>query len=184
MLALGGVRGYNVGMTNNINTVRNDLITSNLGLVYNAAKKFNLRGPDFDEAVSAGMVAIVKAADTFDPSRGFKFSTYATTTIINEIRMTLRSKGTHAKYVRQLAERTSPTDVHTDPEFEVVNLVEKAMRDAQLSSMEVRVIECRYGIGCKPMTLKETAAAVGLTLQQVHATERGAMERMREEANK
>lgn len=172
-------------MTNNItNPDRQQLITDNIGLVHHAVKGFGLRRAEYDEAVSVGMMGLVKAADAFDPTRGCKFSTFAVNTIQNEIRMAMRSNNTHSKYVSQLADRTSRTDTHRDPEVEVVNLVEKAMRDAQLSSMEVRVIECRYGIGCKPMTLKETAAAVGMSLQQVHVMERDAMERMREEANK
>jgi len=46
-----------------------------IGLVYHIAKKYT--NIEFDDAISAGSLGLVKAANTFDESRGFKFATYA-----------------------------------------------------------------------------------------------------------
>jgi RNA polymerase sporulation-specific sigma factor len=58
------------------------------GLVYHIAKKYS--NVDFDEAISAGNFALVKAANTFDAEKGVKFATYAARCITNEILMLIR----------------------------------------------------------------------------------------------
>ena len=57
---------------------RNDLITNNVRLVMNIANHYKNRGIAFDDLVSEGYIGLIKAADKFDPSKGNKFSTYAT----------------------------------------------------------------------------------------------------------
>lgn len=56
---------------------REKLIEENLGLVHACANKFRGRGTEYDDLFQAGCVGLIKAADGFDPSRGFAFSTYA-----------------------------------------------------------------------------------------------------------
>ena len=171
-------------MTTNNNPNRSELITNNIGLVHHAVKKMGLRGATYDDAVGVGQIALVKAADGYDPTKGVRFSTYATYAILNSVREMLRSSKTYNKYVHNLVDLTSRTETYRDDEINEGSVAARAMRDAQLSDMELRVIECRFGIGCEPMTLKATAAQLGITLQQAHAIERDALARMREEANK
>ena len=61
---------------------RNELVENNLGLVHACANHFRGRGVEYDDLFQAGCVGIIKAADNFDPSRGFSFSTYAVPVII------------------------------------------------------------------------------------------------------
>ena len=72
------------------NSTRNELVKNNLGLVHSCANKFRGRGAEYDDLFQAGCVGLVKAADNFDFSRGFAFSTYAVPMIIGEIRRYLR----------------------------------------------------------------------------------------------
>lgn len=67
----------------------NDTIADNLGLVYHQLHRFNMVGnPD---AESYAYEALFKAASTYKPSSGNKFSTYAICVIANSLRMYLRT---------------------------------------------------------------------------------------------
>ena len=61
-------------------SARSALLTQHVGLVHHVARQLARRlstAADLDEMVSAGMVGLIQAADTFDVSRGLSFSTYA-----------------------------------------------------------------------------------------------------------
>ena len=59
-------------------SIRNQIVRSNLRLVVSVAKRHTLPGTDFFEVVSDGNVSLMRAADSFDYTRGIKFATYAT----------------------------------------------------------------------------------------------------------
>ncbi|HAA90434.1 MAG: RNA polymerase sigma factor [Thermoanaerobacterales bacterium 50_218] len=69
---------------------REKLINSNLRLVLNIVKRFEVWGYEREELFQIGVIGLIKAIDNFDPSRGVKFSTYAVPMIIGEIRRFLR----------------------------------------------------------------------------------------------
>lgn len=84
---------------------RNELVEKNLGLVHACANRFRGRGAEYEDLFQAGCVGIIKAADNFDPSRGFSFSTYAVPVILGEIRRIFRDSGS-VKVGRALKERS------------------------------------------------------------------------------
>ena len=86
-------------------TKRNDLIQNNMGLVHSCANKFRGRGVEYDDLFQAGCVGLVKAADNFDVSRGFAFSTYAVPVILGEIKRIFRDGGS-VKIGRTLKEKS------------------------------------------------------------------------------
>ena len=59
-------------------SAREELITRNLRLVLSIARKYNGTALSFADLVQEGSIGLMKAVEKFDPSRGFKFSTYAT----------------------------------------------------------------------------------------------------------
>ena len=79
------------------------MIGSNLGLVHACAGRFTGRGIEYDDLYSAGCVGLIKAADRFDPARGWQFSTYAVPVILGEIRLLFRAGGS-VKLSRSLQE--------------------------------------------------------------------------------
>ena len=83
---------------------RENLIEDNFGLVHACANKFRGRGVEYDDLFQAGCVGLVKAADNFDASRGFAFSTYAVPVILGEIRRIFRDGGA-VKIGRSLKEK-------------------------------------------------------------------------------
>ncbi len=81
------------------------MINENYGLVHACANKFRGRGVEYDDLFQAGCVGLCKAADNFDASRGFAFSTYAVPVILGEIRRIFRDGGA-VKIGRSLKERS------------------------------------------------------------------------------
>ncbi len=87
------------------NEKRNKLVENNLGLVHSCANRFRGRGAEYDDLFQAGCVGLIKAADNFDESRGFSFSTYAVPVILGEIRRIFRDGGT-VKVGRAIKEKS------------------------------------------------------------------------------
>ena len=83
---------------------RDERIAENLGLVHACANRFRNRGLEYDDLFSAGCIGLCKAADGFDESLGFAFSTYAVPAILGEIRRLFRDGGA-VKVSRTLKER-------------------------------------------------------------------------------
>ncbi len=72
---------------------RNLLVEDNMGLVHACANRFTGRGVDYEDLVQSGCIGLLKAAEGFDETRGFMFSTYAVPAIIGEIKRIFRDGG-------------------------------------------------------------------------------------------
>jgi RNA polymerase sigma-B factor len=83
---------------------RDALILGHQNLVHYLAGKFANRGIPLEDLVQVGMIGLINAVDRFDPDRGLQFSTYATPTILGEIRRHFRDKGWGLKVPRRLQE--------------------------------------------------------------------------------
>lgn len=83
---------------------REKLIVAHQNLVRFLASKFNGRGIPLEDLVQVGNIGLINAIDRYDPERGTKFSTYATPTIVGEIRRHFRDKGWGMKVPRRLQE--------------------------------------------------------------------------------
>ena len=84
---------------------RDELISNNLGLVHSCANKFRNRGIEYDDLYSAGCLGLVRAADGFDETLGYRFSTYAVPAILGEIKRLFRDGGA-VKVSRSLKEKS------------------------------------------------------------------------------
>ncbi len=84
---------------------KNELVEKNLGLVHACANRFRNRGVEYDDLFQAGCVGLIKAANNFDFSRGFSFSTYAVPVILGEIKRIFRDGGT-VKIGRTIKEKS------------------------------------------------------------------------------
>ncbi len=80
-------------MLTKLGSERDALIENNLGLVHACAKRFKGKGVEYDDLFQAGCVGLVKAADSYDKTRGFAFSTYAVPAILGEIKRIFRDGG-------------------------------------------------------------------------------------------
>ena len=84
--------------------VRAELVQRHLGLVRALAWRFRGRGEDLDDLVQVGMVGLLNAINRFDPGRGAEFTTYATPTVVGELKRHLRDRGSTVRIPRRLAE--------------------------------------------------------------------------------
>ncbi len=83
---------------------RDALVHLHLPLVDHCARRFRNRGEPFDDLLQVGTIGLLKSIDRFDPERGVEFSTYATPTIIGEIKRYFRDKGWAIRVPRRLQE--------------------------------------------------------------------------------
>lgn len=83
---------------------RETLIVSHMELAQQLSRRFTGRGEDYEDLVQVASLALVRAADRFDPDRGFEFSTFATRTIIGELKHHLRDKVWSVKAPRPVQE--------------------------------------------------------------------------------
>ena len=83
---------------------RERLSELHLPLVRYLAKRFADRGEPLEDLVQVGSVGLMKAIDRFDLEREVKFSTYATPTIVGEIKRYFRDSGWSVRVPRRLQE--------------------------------------------------------------------------------
>jgi len=84
--------------------LRNRLVENYLYMVELLARKYINKGVDYDDLYQVGSMALVFAVERFDPSKGFEFTSFATPTIIGEIKRYFRDKGWAVKVPRRLKE--------------------------------------------------------------------------------
>lgn len=133
---------------------REEVIKNNMGLVHSCAHRFKGRGIEYDDLFQAGCMGLVKAADAFDPDRGFRFSTYAVPVILGEMRRLFRDGGT-VKVSRTLKELSMKVTRERE------NYSQKHGREPTISELaEIMEID--------PMDISE---AVGASLPPISLTE-------------
>jgi RNA polymerase sigma-B factor len=84
--------------------LRDELVRLNLPLVEHLARRFCNRGEPLDDLTQVGTIGLLKAVDRFEPQRGVEFSTYATPTIVGEIKRHFRDRGWSIRVPRRLQE--------------------------------------------------------------------------------
>jgi RNA polymerase sigma-B factor len=84
--------------------VRQELIEAHLGLVEYLARRFAGRGEPLEDLIQVATIGLIKAVDRFDPDRAVEFSTYATPTIVGELKRHFRDKGWAVRVPRRLQE--------------------------------------------------------------------------------
>lgn len=171
-----------------------ELILKNRGLVYHYANKFrpslSMLRCDYEDLVSIGMLGMVKAAKTFDASKGIQFATYASTCIMNQLRMALRQ--TRHGLVDSLNRMVGDDNIEMQ-EFIVdeVDITAGVERECEVTEMyealsrlpqrEQQLIKLRYGIGhLNRLKQKELAQLFGISQSYVSRLERRAVKKLRE----
>jgi RNA polymerase sigma-B factor len=84
--------------------LRNELVEKYLYLVDILIKKYLNKGMEYDDLYQVGAMALVFAVERYDTSKGFEFTSFATPTIIGEIKRYFRDKGWAMKVPRRLKE--------------------------------------------------------------------------------
>lgn len=174
---------------------RDVLIERNLRLVAHIAKKYYSQSCDSDDIISIGTIGLIKAIDSFDPSNGTRFATYAGKCLQNEILMHFRSQ-------KKLSAETSLSEtVENDKDgnpltyMDIISVdddiadkiytklnTEKLIRGINevLTPRERQIIILRYGLGfSRPTTQREVAQKLNISRSYVSRIEKGALEKLR-----
>lgn len=170
------------------------IVNSNLGLIPTMVERSRITGVDFGDLISEGQLALLRAIDKFDVTRGFKFSTYACRAILTSL----------ARSVALMARHRSRFPMEFDPDMQrgdmlderrayededYVRRIQAVLRDnrAELTRTEKRVLSERFGFNgnltaAKPgtqKTLRQVAAIFGVTKERVRQIQNKALGKLR-----
>ncbi len=167
---------------------RSALANANMALVVAMAKRTRIDAIEFGELVSEGNMALLRAVDKFDISRGFKFSTYACRAILKSFNRLASKTGTYRQHF--------PTEF--DPGMEQSDELERRHKDqrelaiedlqralirntAELTDVERKVVGARFAVsGHKHvLTLEEVGRMVGLSKERVRQVQNEALAKLR-----
>ncbi len=166
---------------------RDRIVEANLRLVFSIVKKFVNPNNNFDDLLSDGIVALIRAVEKFDFDRGFRFSTYATQVVRrNSYRTVVLKQQERQKTLGGLQDM----DLDLREEDRGSAISEKRWHElrARLSVMmgdldrrEKFIIRARFSLGShrKVHTLQSLADRLGVSKERVRQLERRAMEKLR-----
>ena len=174
---------------------RKILIVHNLRLVVYIAKKFESTGIGIEDLVSIGTIGLIKAVNTFCPTKNIKLATYASRCIENEILMFLRKS---SQYRNDLS-IDEPLNIDYDgnelllsdvlgTDDDVVNkgIETEAEREmirgavSELCDREREIMEMRFGlIDGKEKTQKEVAELIGISQSYISRLEKKIIQKLR-----
>jgi len=174
---------------------RSDIVRQNVALVMAMARRTRLTGVDQADLISEGNLALLRAVDKFDCSRGFKFSTYACRAILKAFsRVATRA----ARYRGHFPTEFDPAlekDHHVENKRQSVEedcideLRSILGRDmACLSEVEAKVIKARFAIDTEPnrsdivkgKTLEQVGEMIGVTKERVRQIQNKALAKLRQ----
>lgn len=176
---------------------REPLITHNLRLVVYIAKKFEAAGAGVEDLISIGTIGLIKAVNTFCPSKNIKLATYASRCIENEILMYLRKSsqlkneisideplnidwdGNELLLSDILGSDSDLVNTSVEQEADIVLLNEAVSR---LCEREKMIMQLRFGLlGCKEHTQKEVADMMGISQSYISRLEKKIIKKLKKE---
>lgn len=180
--------------------VRSVLIERNLRLVVYIARKFESTGVGIEDLVSIGTIGLIKAVNTFDPTKKIKLATYASRCIENEILMYLR----RSNKTRTEVSFDEPLNIDWDgnelllsdvlgTENDIIykyieeevdrKLLHLALQ--RLNGRERRIMELRFGLNNgTEKTQKEVADMLGISQSYISRLEKRIIKRLKKEIHR
>ena len=138
-------------------TARVQLINSNLRLVVSIARRYQGHGLSLLDLIQEGSLGLMRAVDKFDPSRGLKFSTYATYWIRQSVGRAIADHGRTVRLPVHLGERLSRLARARQ------SLIQRLDRDPTPEE-----IASELGITAEQVTRAEQAALAPASLDEAH----------------
>lgn len=181
----------------NDDAAKQALIVHNLRLVVYIARKFESSGVGVEDLISIGTIGLIKAVNTFCPSRGIKLATYASRCIENEILMYMRKCQSQKNEVsideplnidwdgnELLLSDILGTDVDCinrpiEQDIEKKILLETV---GKLGERERRIMQLRFGlVDGEERTQKEVADIIGISQSYISRLEKRIVKRLKKE---
>ena len=162
---------------------REPLITHNLRLVVYIAKKFETPAASVEDLISIGTIGLIKAVNTFCPSRNIKLATYASRCIENEISidepLNVDWDGNELLISDILGSDANEVNQRLEQESEQAQLMKAVSR---LNRRELTIMELRFGLnGKKPHTQKQVADILGISQSYISRLEKKIISRLKQD---
>ena len=173
------------------------LVEHNLRLVVYIAKRFENTGIYIEDLVSIGTIGLIKAINTFNPTKNIKLATYASRCIENEILMYIRKHSSERAEISideplntdwdgnelLLSDVLSSDDDRISFEIEQYEERQRVRRAVYgLDAREREIIELRYGLnGKRELTQKEVADKLGISQSYISRLEKKIIARLKVE---
>ena len=126
--------------------LRNTIVERYLYIVDILIKKYLNKGVDYEDLYQVGSMALVFAVERYDPSKGYEFTSFATPTIIGEIKRYFRDKGWAVKVPRRLKEISAQISPAKEVLYGRLNRVPTVKELAEyLNYTEEEVLEAMEG---------------------------------------
>lgn len=181
-------------------SIRSILIERNLRLVVYIARKFENTGICIEDLISVGTIGLIKAVNTFDPSKKIKLATYASRCIENEILMYLRRNNKIKSEISFYEPLNVDWDgnelllsdiLGTDNDIVYDSIEEEIDKELLLIAMEKlnnrekQIVNLRFGLGGKTeKTQKEVADMLGISQSYISRLEKRIIKRLKKEISK
>jgi RNA polymerase sigma factor (sigma-70 family) len=168
--------------------IRTRLIEGNLGLVYDLIGRSRFDNLDHDEMSSEGMMALLRAADTFDPWRGYRFSTYACNAILRAFaRSALHESKRRSKIAGPFEVDFEKSDFPEQKRADQRSLFTERLREvlrmdnAELTDVEKTVLARRFPMqeGRQRQTLEEIGRQMRVSKERVRQIQLSAIAKLR-----
>ena len=120
--------------------IRNELINRNMYIAEILSKKYIGKGIDYEDIFQVASMGLIYAIQRFDLSRGFEFSSFATPTIIGEIKKYFRDKGWSIRVprrIQELSKKVNMAKVKISPEQKKIPTVEDIANELGITQEEV-----------------------------------------------
>ena len=176
--------------------VKDELIEHNLRLVVYIARKYESSGIGVEDLISIGSIGLIKAINSFQPSKGIKLATYASRCIENEILMTLRKNHNRRHDISIDEPLTVDWDgnelllsdiLGTDGDVTSRGIEEREEREALLRAVatlgdrERKIMEYRFGMRGEEKTQKDVADLLGISQSYISRLEKKILVKLRRE---
>lgn len=169
-------------LLNHADQIRGRITRSNLRLVVHIAKRHASPRHDLFELVSDGNVALLRAVDLFDFTRGYKLSTYASWAIMRQLaRQTSDAHKHQTRYqtgLQEIWESMSASVAESEPALAARELLEHM--SASLSQRQWFILRNRFGLvpNGDPQTLAQLGEQLGVSKERVRQIEAQAIARL------
>lgn len=122
------------------------LVTANLRFVVSVAKQYQNRGVDFTDLINEGNLGLIKAAERFDETRGFKFISYAVWWIRQSIMESIANQG---RMVRIPLNKVGLTNKFSKVYSRLEQVLGRAPEnDEVMDAMDINKKEMKDVLGC------------------------------------
>lgn len=179
---------------------RDKMIVHNLRLVIYIAKKFETSSVSIEDLTSIGSLGLIKAVNSFKPSKNIKFATYASRCVENEILMYLRKQSNknvdisidEALSVDSDGNELNLIDILCTDESEISKNIEQESEKEILwksinclTKREKEIILMRFGLdGTEEKTQKEVADYIGISQSYISRLEKRIFKKLKKEIEK